>query len=130
MQKVNIGLRPSVYAHVSQILIFWIVTWAVLVSELPLSASLYLLALLIQIVLTEFDPQTMETLQISLSGKIRYRNRQDRCKKAFTLFKPVMIQLTTEQRVVIKVWRDACTKKEYRHLLAMIRLIPEQKRIS
>lgn len=123
MRKINISLRSSFYACVVQTLIVWIAIWAVLISALPLAASLYLLALLTRAMVAAFTPQPPEILQISVNGQIRYRNRQEQCKKAFTVFKPLMIQLTTEQGETIKVWRDCCTEKEYRNLLMMIGLI-------
>ncbi len=110
-----------------QTLILWVAIWAALISELPFAAFLYLLGLLIHIMVTEFAPQSPEILQIDLSGKVCYKNRQGRCTKVFTVLKPLMIQLTTEQGEVVKVWRDCCTEKEYRCLVAMVSLISNKE---
>ncbi len=126
MQKLTITLQSSFYAYIVQILILWVAIWAALISDLPVAAFLYLLGLLIQIMVTEFAPQPPEILQIDLSGHVRYRNRQERCTKAFTAFKPLMIQLATEQGTVIKIWRDCCSEKEYRRLLVMVGLITDK----
>ncbi len=99
-----------------------------LASELPLPASLSLFGLLIQVMVAEFISPPPEVLQISLDGKIRYKNKQEQCKKALMVFKPLMIQLTTEQGEIITVWRDSCTETEYRHLLVMVNLISDSER--
>ncbi len=115
-------------AHLIQISILILMIWAVLLSTLPTVVSLYLIVPIVRLIIVGDFSSNTGRLEIYSSGDLKLNNHRSRCRSVFTLYKPIMVQITTLEGTKINIWRDACIEQDYRQFLVMLRSIIAKKR--
>jgi len=87
---------------------------------MPVVAALNLIVLIVYLHLRVNTDTMIGRLEVSSSGDLKLKDRSDKCKSIFILYKPMMIQITTVKGYNVNVWRDACLEHEYRQLLVIL----------
>lgn len=92
-------------------------------SDIPLVVSVLLIMHCLSLALSRRADHRLGWLTVSSSGEIHYRHKKDNCRSVSMLYKPIMVQLVTEQGGRFSIWRDACGEEEYRRLLMILKMI-------
>ena len=43
--------------------------------------------------------------------------------RVVTLFTPLMVRIETENKRMVRIWRDSCSEADYRHLLVVLQYL-------
>ena len=122
VKYVRLVLSPSRYAIIADNVIVFVVMMGVLVSSLPLAASLVLLALCFA------QLRSSEILVTPLYGDVIFSSEQelqtkDRKHKVKRIFFSVcgvgLVIVCDGYRLIL--WRDSATERDYRRLLFFLR---------
>lgn len=94
-----------------------LIIWAILISPVPLVASVYLLLCLAG----GMHKRTKEVLvMISPEGRIRMAGEYHRIKYTERLFQPLFVVIHTHSGKKLQIWRDSCEEGDYRNLLVLL----------
>ncbi|MEZ8948882.1 MULTISPECIES: protein YgfX [unclassified Vibrio] len=117
---VKLQLNPSYSALFAKGTIFGCLLFFIVLSSIPLAASLYCLALMIRLfrnnhvilnsVYGRFDYRE--------DGDIRLNDRTYRLKSVDKIWAQFFVKLQFECGHSVLLWRDSCCEREYRHFLA------------
>ncbi|MEZ8035719.1 MULTISPECIES: protein YgfX [Vibrio] len=117
---VKLQLNPSYSALFAKGTIFGCLLFFIVLSSIPLAASLYCLALMIR--LFRNNHVTLNSahgkFDYKEDGDIRLNDRTYRLKSVDKIWAQFFVKLQFECGHSVLLWRDSCCEHEYRHFLA------------
>ena len=117
---VKLQLNPSYSALFAKGTIFGCLLFFIVLSSIPLAASLYCLALMIR--LFRYNHVILNSahgrFDYKEDGDIRLNDRTYRLKSVDRIWAQFFIKLQFECGYSVLLWRDSCCEREYRHFLA------------
>ncbi|MFA0078677.1 protein YgfX [Vibrio artabrorum] len=117
---VKLQLTPSYSALCTKGTLFGCLLFSIVLSSIPLAASLYCLALLINLFQTNHAilNSAHGCFDYKEDGEIRLNNRTYRLKSVDKIWAQFFVKLQFECGHSVLLWRDSCCEGEYRHFLA------------
>ncbi|WP_375752589.1 protein YgfX [Vibrio sp. HN007] len=128
VRSARLVLKPSLIAQILEWFITLFLVWALLISPVPIVASVYLI--FTYCLFIEKLPKTHSSgvLKVSQDGTFELNQQTYTFKVADITFKPLLIVIYSDSGKRVKVWRDSCPEPEYRHLLVVLDLLRKKKR--
>ncbi|WP_338063295.1 protein YgfX [Vibrio coralliirubri] len=117
---VKLQLNPSYSALFAKGTIFGCLLFFIALSSIPLTASLYCLALMIRLFRSNHVilNSAYGRFDYREDGDIRLNDRTYRLKSVDRIWAQFFVKLQFECGYSVLLWRDSCCEREYRHFLA------------
>ncbi|WP_331250767.1 protein YgfX [Vibrio coralliirubri] len=117
---VKLQLNPSYSALLAKGTIFGCLLFFIILSSIPLAASLYCLAIMIRLFRNNHVilNNAYGRFDYKEDGDIRLNDRTYRLKSVDRIWAQFFVKLQFECGYSVLLWRDSCCEREYRHFLA------------
>ncbi len=98
-------------------------TWAVILSDIPLVLSIHLLLMIARLYLPSGSavPVSLGLWYVNRDGMVRSANTRTQLVKADLSTLAFKITFTLESGDCVTVWRDSCCDNQYRQLVMVLR---------
>ncbi len=120
---VNCTVTSSLSAQILNLMVLSGLVWATVLSNIPLSLSIYLLLLVLQ-----YHYRTGFVAKPSLGQWFVHRNGIVKCERLTSSLmkvdlsaKALKVTFVTECGRRVKVWRDGCDDRQYRQLCLILK---------
>ncbi|ENV3693648.1 protein YgfX [Vibrio parahaemolyticus] len=120
---VNLNVSSSITAQVSNLTVFFSLTWAVSLSDIPLVLSIYLL-LLIASKLRDSGFVLLSSQghwYVHSDGTVKNETSSSHIKHVNLTTLPFKLSFTLESGEMVTIWRDSCDERCYRQLSLILR---------
>jgi hypothetical protein len=97
-------------------------TWAVILSDIPIVLSIYLLLMIAKLYLEQgsFIPASQGRWHVHCDGTVRSESSKTRLRDADISALSLKVSFRLESGECVVVWRDSCCDKQYRQLVVVL----------
>jgi hypothetical protein len=121
LKSVDLRLTPSLIAHIIQLVVLFLILWALLLSPTPIVILIYLIRHAI-IYPELIKPRCfIGRLRLETSGELFVDDDEDEFKYAIAMYRPLMLEIGTVRGRRLAIWRDSCSEASYRRLLVVVK---------
>ncbi len=132
---VNFTASPSLTARVFNVVLFLLMTWAVIFSSIPIVLSTYLLLLIVKALSSQglVQPTSHGHWYVHCDGSVRFdaleygecsediESEKGHLQRVDTSASPFKITFQLQSGRSVTIWRDSCDDEQYRQLSLVLR---------